>query len=73
MTKKSRQKIKYLENLKSFSGEPKRIFKGLLVAKNCLKLASAPLTLAFERAVLHANILLSVIALNHSPVFQKRF
>ena len=47
MTKKSRQKIKYLENKKSFLGEKKAffiIFKGLLVAKNCLRPEGAPLS-----------------------------
>ena len=46
MTKKSRQKLKYLENGKSFQGEIKAffiIFKGLSVAKNCLRPESAPL------------------------------
>ena len=47
MTKKSRQKYKYLENEKSFSGEIKKpffiIFKGLSVAKNCPRHGSAPL------------------------------
>ena len=46
MTKKSRQKHKYLENEKSFLGEIKSffiIFKGLSVAKNCLRPESAPL------------------------------
>ena len=44
MTKKSRQKFKYLENEKSFYGEIKSIFhyfKGLSVAKNCLRPESA--------------------------------
>ena len=39
MTKKSRKKCEYHENDKSFF----IIFKGLLFAKNCLKLESAPL------------------------------
>ena len=46
MTKKSRQKSKYLENEKSFWGEIKSIFiifKGLSVAKNCFRPKSAPL------------------------------
>ena len=46
MTKKSRQKFKYLENGKSFRGEIKSTFhrfKGLWVPKNCLRPASAPL------------------------------
>ena len=36
----SRQKLKYLEHEKSFKGERKKnliIFKGLSVAKNCLR------------------------------------
>ena len=47
MTKKSRQKLKYIENKKSFLMWNKKtffiIFKGLLVAKNFLKPESAPL------------------------------
>ena len=48
MTKKSREKPKYLENGKSFWGKIKRIFphfKGFSVAKNCLRPKSAPLSL----------------------------
>ena len=48
MTKKSRQKLQYLENEKSFWGEIKRIFynfKGLSVAKSCLRPESAHLNL----------------------------
>ena len=48
MTKKSRQKLKYLENEKSFRGEIKSIFhhfKSVSVAKNCLRPKSAPLTI----------------------------
>ena len=41
--KKSRQKLKYLENEKSFRGKIKSIFKGILVVKNCLRHESAPL------------------------------
>ena len=40
MTKKFGQKIKYLEYKKSFQGEIKAFtsfFKGLLIAKNCLR------------------------------------
>ena len=47
MAEKSRQKFKYLENEKSFYGEIKKIFiifKGLSVAKNCLRSETAPLT-----------------------------
>ena len=47
ITKKSIQKFKYLEKENSFLGEIKSIFvifKGLLVAKNCLRPKSAPLT-----------------------------
>ena len=46
MTKKSRQKLKYLENGKIFWGEIKSIFiilNGLLVAKNCLRPDSGPI------------------------------
>ena len=49
MTKKSRQKLKYLQNKKSFSGKIKSIFhhfKGLSVAKNCLRSESAHLNKA---------------------------
>ena len=45
-TKKSRQKLTYLENEKSFRGEIKDIFiifKGLSVLKNCLGPESVPL------------------------------
>ena len=45
MTKKTRQKLKYLENEKRIWG--KIIFKELSVAKNCLKPESAPLTQNF--------------------------
>ena len=47
MTKKSRQKLKYLENGKSFQVEKKAffiIFKELSVAKNCFRPESAPLS-----------------------------
>ena len=47
MTKKSREKLKYPENEKSFLGEIKSIFhnfKGLSIAKNCLGPESAPLS-----------------------------
>ena len=47
-SKKSRQKVKYLENKKSFWSEIKSIFchfKGLSVPKNCLRPESAPLSL----------------------------
>ena len=43
MIKKSRQKLKYLENEKSFCGEIKSIFKELSIAKNCLTPENAPL------------------------------
>ena len=49
MTKKSRQKLKNLENEKSFWREINIIFhflKGLSAAKNCLRPESAPLILA---------------------------
>ena len=37
MTKKSRQKLKYLESKKSFLDEIKSILKGPSVAKNCFR------------------------------------
>ena len=46
MTKKSKQKFKYLEDEKSFQGKMKSIFiffKGLSVAKDCHRPESAPL------------------------------
>ena len=46
MTKKSRQKLTYLENEKSFRGKIKGIFiifKGLSVLKSYLEPESAPL------------------------------
>ena len=46
MTKKSRQKFKYIENEKSFWGGIKAfsvILKRLWIAKNCLRPGSAPL------------------------------
>ena len=46
MIKKLRQNFRYLENGKSFSGEIKAffiIFKGLSVAKNCLRTKSVHL------------------------------
>ena len=46
ITKKSRQKFKYLEKEKSFKGEKEVIFiifRGLLAAKKCLRLESSPL------------------------------
>ena len=46
MIKKSRQKSKYLKNKKSFSGKLKSIFhhfKGLSLAKNCLRPENVPL------------------------------
>ena len=53
MTKRSRQKLKYLENEKRFKGEIKTIliiFKGLSDAKYCLKPDSAPLNLRLEQS-----------------------
>ena len=43
MTKRSRQKLKYLEKGKSFWGEIRSIFQSLSAAKNCLRPESAPL------------------------------
>ena len=45
MTKKARQKIKYLENMKEKAFFI--IFKGLSIAKNCLRRESAPLRIFF--------------------------
>ena len=45
VTKKAKQKFKYLENEKSFQGEIKRfliIFKGMPVTEYCLKPEGAP-------------------------------
>ena len=50
LTKKSSQKWKYLKNEKSFQGEQKVfyiIFKGLLIANNCLRPESACLSSYF--------------------------
>ena len=57
MTKKPRQKCKYLENKKSFENEIKVkffiSFQGLSVAKNCHRPESAPLnTLATKTGLL---------------------
>ena len=60
MTKKSRQKLKNLENGKSFWGEIKSffiIFKELSVAKSCLRPYSAPLGL-FEKLGLNTQLVL---------------
>ena len=49
MSKKPRQKSKYLENEKRFLEQTKTLFniiKGLLVAKNFLKPESAPLIIS---------------------------
>ena len=43
MTKKSRLKLKYQENEKSFWGEIKSIVKGLSITKNYLRTESMPL------------------------------
>ena len=50
MTKNSRQKLKYLESEKCFWGETKSTnFKGLSVAKSCLRPESAPLSFIKQR------------------------
>ena len=58
MTKKSRQKVKYLENEKSLQGEIKsifhKIFKWLSFAKNCLRPERAPLSYILKTTVLKA-------------------
>ena len=51
MTKKSRLKLKYLENEKSFF----IIFKGLSVVSNCLRLESAPLKLIMLISIIMIN------------------
>ena len=56
MTKKSRQKLKYLENKKSFWSEIKSIFhhfQGLWVAKNCFRPESVPLNNYEKRFLFH--------------------
>ena len=60
ITKKSIQKFKYLENENSFLGEIKSIFiifKGLSVAKNCLRPKSAPLTHSRRKNCLRKRVL----------------
>ena len=53
MTKKSRQKFKYLEKRKELLRWNKKHFQGLPVAKNCLTHETAPLTiLAIKRGPL---------------------
>ena len=58
MTKKSRQKLKYLENGKSFLGEIKKaffiIFNGFSVAKNYLRPESAPFLCSVSRKMFSA-------------------
>ena len=45
MTKKSKQKLKFLENEKSFEGEIISSFlKGFSIAKSCLRPQSPPLS-----------------------------
>ena len=54
MTKKSRQKFKHPKNEKSFNGEIKSIFhhfKGLSVAKNCLRAEDAPLKYSVSKEI----------------------
>ena len=58
MTKKSRQKLKYLENEKSFWSEIKSIFiifKGRLIAKNCLRHKSAHLNKIFLKILQYSQ------------------
>ena len=60
MTKKSRQKLNYLEDEKSFWSQTKsifHIFKGLSFAKNCLRPDCAPLKqqLQQRRVTFHAS------------------
>ena len=67
MTKKSRQKFKYLKNKKSFYGEIKSIFhnfKGLSVAKNCIRPESAhlnPQTSSIYKMVKHTLKILQIL------------
>ena len=51
MTKKPRQKLKYLEKEKSFQGGIESIFiifKGLSTAKNCLTPENTPLNVLLQ-------------------------
>ena len=56
MTKKSKVKLKYLENKKSFLRSNKKaffiIFNGLSVVKNCVIPESAPLKMNLKNKVL---------------------
>ena len=55
MTKNSGQKLKYLENEKSFQREIKSIFhhfKGLSVARNCLRPKIGPLNFQHGKEVI---------------------
>ena len=77
MTKKSRQKLKYLENEKRFKGEIKTIliiFKGLSDAKYCLKPESAPLNLRLEQSrqqTLEPNLTLRTQIFLNGSFFEK--
>ena len=78
MTKKSRQKLKYLENGKSFQGEIKAffiIFKGLSVAKNCLRPESAPLNQNVARYIFlwRRGVVVITTAQLHSTKPELRF
>ena len=57
MTKKSRQKFKYLENEKSFWGQIKSILKWLLVVKNYPRPESARLILKQNLVTIPSQIL----------------
>ena len=57
MTKKSRQKFKYLGNKKSLYSETRFFisFKGLSIANNCLRPYSAPLRISSVNASISAD------------------
>ena len=70
MTKKPEQKFKYLENEKSFKAEIKSffvIFKGLSVAKNCLRPESALYgSLTFNKLPLYTSTFVLVYFVMHN-------
>ena len=68
MSKKSVQKLKYLENEKSFWGEKKAffiIFKGLSVVKSRLRPESAPLRFS----VSFAKRVTQIVIIEEKPLF----
>ena len=77
MTKRSRQKLKYIEDQKSFCGEIKSIFiifKGLSVAKNCLRRESAPLKSNLKSQIFFKEnkIVLSVLHALYYAIFSQK-